>query len=90
MYKIYPDGREELVRGGQLAGVSAPIFKDVIKAGNSNYILNLLQYPAGNVFSRNNTKQVSVIGQSLLFEDAEVKVSDKNYKKPPTLANPLQ
>jgi len=89
VYKIYPDGREELVRGGQLAGITVGSFKDIIKVGNTHYVLNLLQSPPPSLGRWNSAKLVSIIGKNLLFEDAELQVPETNFRRPPYLANPI-
>ncbi len=90
-YKVYPDGREELIRGVEARGLSAQSFKDIIEAGKSKYAYNFL---AGSVISSFITGGDQYIGSSiitpdLLFEDAEVKAPDDDFKKPPILSSPL-
>ena len=41
-YKIYPDGREELVRGLQFHGVSTRSFKDIVAASDENYVFDFI------------------------------------------------
>jgi hypothetical protein len=91
VYKVYQDGREELIRGGYLAGITPASFKDIIKCGNTDYVLNLLALPPMSLLSMMSSgeKLVTIIGQDLLFEDAEYQVVNKNFKKPPYLTNPL-
>lgn len=92
VYKIYTDGREELVRGGQLAGMSTAAFKDIIKTGNSFYVHNMMLIPPFSMSSGFliSYMPVSIIApNNLLFEDAELQVIDKNFKKPPYLSNPV-
>ena len=91
VYKIYPDGREELVRGGNIVGLGTTAFKDIIKVSNTPYILNYLQSPAwkpGN--DRNYSEQmISIVGQSFLLEDGEYQLIETNLPKPPMLSNPI-
>ena len=87
-YKIYSDGREELVRGGILAGMSVAAFKDIIRTGNTFFVYNMLQEPI-NPMGGGSTNAVSIIGRSILFEDGELQTLDKNFKKPPFLENPI-
>ncbi|MFW5701975.1 MAG: metallopeptidase TldD-related protein, partial [Bacteroidota bacterium] len=42
IYKVYPDGREELIRGGEGAGFSAQSFKDILSVGKDPYVMNYL------------------------------------------------
>ncbi|MDR0927968.1 MAG: hypothetical protein LBO69_09445 [Ignavibacteria bacterium] len=91
VYKVFPDGKEELIRGGQITGITPAAFKDIIKVGNKNNALTILQPYIMNINREawGGVELVTIIGQDLLFEDAEFQVVDKNYKKPPYIANPL-
>jgi len=42
VYRLYPDGREELIRGCEAKGFTHQSFKDIINAGNEPYVLNFL------------------------------------------------
>jgi len=35
-YRVYPDGRQEMVRGTQLSGLTVETFKNIVAAGNSS------------------------------------------------------
>lgn len=91
MYKVYGDGREELVRGGVISLPSSS-FKDIIACGNKENILNLFAPKVrntSNIWSDSPWNISSVIAPNLLFEDLEVQVNDENYAKNPYLANPI-
>ena len=47
MYKVYPDGREELVRGAEIARIDLKAFKRILAAGDTPYVYNTPQ--EGNV-----------------------------------------
>lgn len=91
VYKLYPDGREELVRGGSIIGLGTSAFKDIIKVGNIPYVLTYLEYP---IWKLGNDRQyseqiISIIGQSFLLEDGEYQLIEGNLPKPPMLSNPV-
>ena len=92
VYKIFADGREELVRGGQLSGITVGSFRDIIRVGNSHYVLNILQSPPPSIGRRGSWgsyRLVSIIAPNLLFEDAELQVPESNFRRPPYLPNPI-
>ena len=42
VYRVYPDGREELVRSLQFHGVSTRSFKDIVAASDENFVFDLI------------------------------------------------
>ncbi|MCH8150562.1 MAG: hypothetical protein IH987_21730, partial [Planctomycetes bacterium] len=40
MYKVFPDGREELVRGAEFAEISPKAFKRILAAGDKLHVNN--------------------------------------------------
>jgi len=90
-YKIYPDGKMELIRGAEILNLSPSNFKDIIQTGKSNYALNLLAPSVVSSFISGGDQYVgaSIITPDLLFEDAEVKSIEGSFPKPPTLENPI-
>lgn len=78
MYKVYPDGREELVRGAEIARIDLKAFKRILAAGDTPYVYNT---PA----SEGQTYAVP----ALLFEELDLAKVDRDYDKPPILLSPL-
>lgn len=89
IYKIYQDGHEELVVGGDLSGFNAASFKDIIKTGKDIYIYNTLLFKYATLFSGSLTLPVSIITPSLLLEEGELKVSEADYPKLHYIKSPL-
>lgn len=89
-YRVYPDGREELVRGVDFGSFSPQSFKDVILCGKNKNVLNY--YMSGVVqaltFAGSRYTNVSVVVPDLLFEDAEIKPNDEDTPKLPLYSNP--
>jgi len=90
-YKVFQDGRKELVRGCEIAGLSPQSFKDIINIGAKPYSLNLLAPSITSSYISGGSPYVhaSVTVPSLLFEDGEVKPITDDFPKPPILNNPL-
>ena len=84
-YKVYQDGREELLRGTEIGNMAAPSFKDIIMTGKNNFVLNYFSpmMVQATSFSPSRYTPASVIVPDLLFEDVEIKPSDNDLPKPP-------
>lgn len=91
-YKVYPDGKEELIRGVEIGNMTAQSFKDIILAGKSNYVLNFLMPSVTQTgsFGGSRYANAAVVVPDLLFEDAEIKPNDDDYPKLPFFANPIK
>jgi hypothetical protein len=83
-YRIYPDGREELVRSLQFHGVSTRSFKDIASASDENYVLDLIDSnPRGTFITT-----ASVIAPAVLFEELELTPVEEETPKPPIVPPP--
>ena len=92
VYKVYSDGKEELIKNVQLNSLSHQSFKDILWGGKDLYVHNLLaQNPGGGGFGSDGSAWIpaSIITPSLLFEDLEISTIDKDIPKPPFLSNPI-
>jgi TldD protein len=78
MYKVFRDGREELVRGAQVARLDLKAFKRLLAAGDKPYVRN-----TGGMESQ------TTIVPALLFEELDLAKIDRDFDKPPQLPNPL-
>lgn len=89
-YKVFPDGREELIRGAQLSGLSAQSFKDIMLVGKSKYAMNYLAPSVVSSFVSGGKSYlpVSIVAFDMLFEDAELKTQDGDFTKPPFVSRP--
>jgi len=91
VYKLYSDGKEELIRGGNIVGLGITAFKDIIKVGNNQFIFTYLQSPKWNI-SNNRiypSQIISIVSQSFLLEDGEYQLIETNFSRPPMLDNPV-
>lgn len=89
--KLFPDGREEVVRGVEGVGFTTQCFKDILSVGRDTYALNYLAPSITSAFMSGGDAFVhcSVIAPDMLFEDAEIKPLQDDYTKPPIMKNPL-
>jgi hypothetical protein len=90
-YKIYPDGREELVRGCEANGFTVQSFKDILNVSNTNYIMNYLAPAVTSPYMSGGEQFIgsTVIVPDLLFEDGEIRPLEGDFPKPPILSNPI-
>lgn len=90
IYRVYPDGREELVRGLRFRGLSVRSLRDITAVSEElsalHYLNNLapmaLQSAGGYV------APVSVIGPSLLFDELELERPRDDLPNPPVVPPP--
>jgi TldD protein len=89
-YRIYPDGREELVRGFRFKEFSAKNLRDVDAASERSYVLNYINN--GSSFDvvgfSSDVAPSSVVSPSLLFDDVDLMVADDDLSKPPIVPPP--
>jgi TldD protein len=89
-YKIYPDGREELVRGLLFHGVSTRSLKDIVAASDENYVFDLIDSnaPFALVGAGSFTTSASVIAPAVLFEELELEPAKEEAPQPPIVPPP--
>lgn len=91
VYKVYPDGREELIRGCELNGLTVQSFKDILNVGDNDYVLNYLAPSITSPYISGGEAYVgtSIISPDLLFEDGEIKTMEVDFPKTPIISNPV-
>jgi TldD protein len=89
-YRVYPGGREELVRGFRFKEFSAKDLRDVAIASDHSYVLNYLNNgTAFNVAGLSQEATTSaVICPSLLFENIELDRAQEEGSRPPIVSPP--
>ena len=97
VYKIYPeDGREEIIRGARIVGVSTRALRNLAGIGNDNFVYNYMQSQiagfSGTALGAFGAAQgglpASVVAPSLLFEELEVRGARGEPKRLPLLPAP--
>ncbi len=78
MYKVFPDGHEELARGVEIAHLDLKSFKKMLAAGDKPYVYN-----SGGMDGQ------TVAAPSMLFEELDLAKIDRDFDKPPILPSPL-
>ncbi|MEJ5369506.1 MAG: metallopeptidase TldD-related protein [Bryobacteraceae bacterium] len=89
-YRVYPDGREELVRGLRLRALGTRQFRDIVAAGDRMHQFDYLDNGAPLALSGagNYVVGCSVVAPSVLFEELELEPATEDLPKPPVVPPP--
>ncbi len=82
IYRVYPDGREELVRGLNLIGTPLIAFSKIVAADNDPEVFN------GVCGAESGWVPVSAVAPGLLLTQIEVQRKEKSQERPPILPAP--
>lgn len=84
VYRIYPDGREELVRGVDLIGTPLTTFSKIEAADNRVAVFN------GICGAESGGVPVSAVSPAILISQIEVQKKAKSQSRPPILPAPFE
>ncbi|MGO9257189.1 MAG: metallopeptidase TldD-related protein [Bryobacteraceae bacterium] len=89
-YKVYPDGREELVRGLRFRGFNARSLKDILAAGNDSTVFDFMDNPApfALIGASTYTSEACVVAPSILIDDLELHPVEEELPKLPVVPAP--
>lgn len=82
VYRVYPDGREELVRGADLIGTPLTAFSKILAADDNVEVFN------GMCGAESGWVPVSAVSPGLLLSQVEVQKKPKSQERPPILPSP--
>ena len=90
VYKVYPDGREELVRGLRFRSLNTRSLKDIQAAGDDNNVFDFLnnQAPFALIGGAGYVAPSCVIAPSVLIDDVELHPLDEEPPKLPIVPPP--
>ncbi|HTA42327.1 MAG TPA: metallopeptidase TldD-related protein, partial [Bryobacteraceae bacterium] len=90
LYRVYPDGREELVRSMRFRGLSTRSFKDIIAASDENYVFDFIDSnaPLALMGAGSFVTTASVIAPAVLFDELEFEPIHEDVPKPPIVPAP--
>jgi TldD protein len=90
--RVYPDGREELVRGTAFAAVPLRALKDLLDIGNSGVPYHYVSAGSGRpfdaLFEPPSGIAISIVAPSLVFRDLDLKKPRGAQRKPPIAPRP--
>jgi predicted Zn-dependent protease len=82
VYRVFPDGREELVRGVDLVGTPLTVFSRIVAADNVTSVFN------GVCGAESGGVPVSASSPAILISQVEVQRKDKSQEQAPILPVP--
>lgn len=89
-YRVYPDGREELVRGVRFKDFSAKDLRNIVAASDAPYILNYLNNGVRFAWADagSEVSMSTVVAPALLLESVDLGRSQDDLTKPPIAPAP--
>ncbi len=95
VYKVFPDGHEEQIKGAELPGLTASAFRDIVAVGDKPVVFNDQFIPNINsVFTMGmsgglDLPVASFVVPSLLFEELSLGRAEGPFPAPPASPMPL-
>ena len=89
-YKVFPDGREELVRGLRFRGFTARSLKDIIAAGDDQTVFEFMdnEAPFALIGGALFTAETCVVAPSILIDDLEMHPAEREQPNLPVVPAP--
>ena len=90
VYKVFPDGREELVRGLRFRGLNVRSLKDILAAGDDATAFEYLDSaaPFALMGASGFTSEATVVAPSILIDDLELHPVEEELPKLPVVPAP--
>jgi hypothetical protein len=90
VYKVFPDGHEELVRGLRFRGMNARSLKDILAAGDDSAVFEFMDNsaPFALIGASGFTAEAAVIAPSILIDDLELHPVEDELPKLPVVPAP--
>jgi predicted Zn-dependent protease len=82
VYRIYPDGREELVRGADIVGTPLASFAKILATGDKMDVFN------GYCGAESGSVPVSAVSPAILVSELEIQKRESSRDRPPLLPPP--
>jgi predicted Zn-dependent protease len=84
VYRVFPDGREQLVRGVDLIGTPLTVFSRIVAAGGPTQVFN------GVCGAESGAVPVSASSPDILISQIEVQRKEKSQEQAPILPPPVE
>jgi TldD protein len=90
IYKVYPDGREELVRGLRFRGLTTRTLRDILAASSETEMFDFVNVaaPLAILGAGGYLAPATVISPGLLFDELELEPPQDQLPKAPTVPPP--
>lgn len=91
IYRVYADGREELIRGVRFRELNVRSLRDIRAAGDDTTIFDYLNngLPLALIGAGSYAAETTVIAPSVLVDDLEVRKADEELPRLPIVPPPL-
>ena len=92
IYRVYPDGREELVRGLRFKGLSTRSLRDILAATAETAVFDYVNNgaPLARAGVGGYIAPAAVIAPGLLFDELDVDLPQEPLEKPPLVPPPAR
>lgn len=87
-WKVYRDGREELMNGVEFTGVTYRALRDILLTSDEPYIYNYYQ-PGPYAMSRGSVAASVIAPSAILVQEMELKRTDRKPDRAPYLPHPF-
>ena len=89
-YRLYPDGREVLVRGLRFHAFSSRLLRDITAASDDAYVLNFVNngLPFALIGAGGYVAPSTVVAPAVLFDEIELERPQEERSKPPLVPAP--
>lgn len=87
-WKVYRDGREELINGVEFTGVTYRALRDIVLTSDEPYIYNYYQ-PGPYAMSRGSVAASIVAPSAVLVQEMELKRTERKPDRAPYLEHPF-
>jgi predicted Zn-dependent protease len=90
VYRLYPDGKEELVRGLRFRGASSRLLRDIVAVSDESWLFDFVANaaPMAMMGAGGYVTASAVVAPSLLFEDMELERSEQELPRRPVVPPP--
>lgn len=90
VYRVYPDGREELIRGVRFRGVSTRSMKDILAASTETAFFDFVNNgaPFAVIGAGGYLAPTTVVAPGVLFDEMELEHPRDEQPKPPIVPPP--
>lgn len=90
VYRVYLDGREELVRGLRFRGLNTRSLRDILAASSETAVFGFVNNgaPLAHIAAGGFLAPASVVSPGLLFEEVELERAQENLAQPPLVPPP--
>ncbi|HEX3744116.1 MAG TPA: metallopeptidase TldD-related protein [Bryobacteraceae bacterium] len=90
VYKVFPDGHEELVRGMRFRGFTARSLKDILVVGDNATVFDFMDStePFAQVGYAQYTTEACIVAPSIIIDDLELHPVEEELPKLPLVSAP--